>query len=218
MSAEIKADYIPGGSLDQYVKNAASETWYPTGQVFEDWDDSARGATDYAVAMDGDDGGHFVGDFDTNIPAGHYYITTKIRAGASAADGDSTFGSGEIWWDGSAEQTQAEYELAAYGPNTVVPNTVVPDAAGVAAGLHSTTDGLINGLNDITVAEIIAGVADGSYDLQEMMRGIFSACCIKSAGGGTTTLTFRDSANTKNRITATVDANGNRDAVVLDLA
>lgn len=71
-------------------------------------------------------------------------------------------------------------------------------------------------LNDITVSEIIAGIADGSYDLQEMMRLIFSVCCGKSSGGGTHTLTFRDSADGKNRITATVDVDGNRTTIELN--
>jgi len=145
MSSEIKADYIPSGVLDHYVKNEASETWYPTGQVFEAWGTSGRAATDYAVAMVGDVDGHFVGDFDTNTSAGHYYITAKIRAGANAANDDSVLGSEEIWWNGTSEETESEYELNAYGANTVV-----PDAAGTAAGLHSTTDGLINTISAIT--------------------------------------------------------------------
>ena len=71
-------------------------------------------------------------------------------------------------------------------------------------------------LNDITVADIIAGIADGTYDLQEMIRLIFSACCLKISGGGTTTISTRDSADAKNRVIATVDGAGNRTAVTLD--
>ena len=115
MSEEIQADYIPGGTLDHYAYNEADEVWYIVGEVFEAWATGGRDATDYAVAMVGDAGGHFVGDFDVNTDAGHYYITTKIRAGASAADDDAVQGNGEIWWDGTEEQTQTEYELTAYG-------------------------------------------------------------------------------------------------------
>ena len=71
-------------------------------------------------------------------------------------------------------------------------------------------------LNDITVADIIAGIADGSYDLQEMVRIMFGAFSGKSSGGGTPTLTYRDSADAKNRIVATVDEKGNRTAMALD--
>lgn len=95
-------------------------------------------------------------------------------------------------------------------------NTVVPDIAGTAAALHTTTDALINGLNDISVADIIAGIADGSYDLQEMIRIIFAFAAGLSNGGNTPTLNFRDSADTKNRIQAAIDQYGNRTARTLD--
>jgi hypothetical protein len=49
-----------------------------------------------------------------------------------------------------------------------------------------------------------------------MMRIILAATAGKSDGGGTSTINFRDAADIKNRITATVDANGNRTAVTLD--
>ena len=68
----------------------------------------------------------------------------------------------------------------------------------------------------VTVADIIAGIADGPYDLQEMMRLIFAATCNKVSGGGTATIVYRDSADGKDRITTTVDTNGNRTAVTLD--
>lgn len=72
-----------------------------------------------------------------------------------------------------------------------------------------------NALSQIT-AKIIADIADGSYDLQEMMRLIFAALAGKSSGGGTTNLKFRNSADNKDRIDATVDSNGNRTAITLD--
>ena len=96
------------------------------------------------------------------------------------------------------------------------PNKVVPDVAGTAAGLHTTTNALINGLDDITVADIIAGIADGIYDLQEMMRIMFAVLSGKSSGGGTATLAFRNADDDKNRLSETVDTDGNRTAVTRD--
>ena len=90
------------------------------------------------------------------------------------------------------------------------------EIAAILEDTGTTLAAQIAALNDISVADIIAGVADGSYDLQEMLRVIFSVCAGKSAGGGTATLTFRDSADSKNRVSATVDANGNRTAMTLD--
>lgn len=66
------------------------------------------------------------------------------------------------------------------------------------------------------VAANIAGITDGSYDQQEMMRIMFAALSGKSSGGGGTTLTFRDPDDLKNRISETVDDNGNRTAVTRD--
>lgn len=48
------------------------------------------------------------------------------------------------------------------------------------------------------------------------LRLILSACVGKMSGGATTTNTFRDTNDGKDRITATVDADGNRSAVTLD--
>jgi len=107
------------------------------------------------------------------------------------------------------------------------PNKVVPDAAGTLATYDPPTrteatadkDAIIAdiaALNDISVANIIAGITDDTLDLQEMMRIILAATAGKSSGGGTVTLVFRDAADSKARITATVDANGNRTAMTLD--
>ena len=66
------------------------------------------------------------------------------------------------------------------------------------------------------VAANIAGVTDGSYDLQEMMRIMFAVLSGKSTGGGTTTLAFRDVDDGKNRLLETVDGDENRTAVTRD--
>ena len=71
-------------------------------------------------------------------------------------------------------------------------------------------------LNDITVADIIAGITEGTLDLQEILRIILAALAGKASGGGTATIKFRDQADTKDRITATVDVDGNRTLVVVD--
>lgn len=79
----------------------------------------------------------------------------------------------------------------------------------------TTLPAAISALNDITVADIIAGISDGTYDLQEMARIGFAILAGKSTGGGTSTVNFRDTADSKNRMVATVDSNGNRTAVTL---
>ena len=68
-------------------------------------------------------------------------------------------------------------------------------------------------LNDISVANIIAGIADGTYDLQEMIRIMFAALAGKTTDGGTK---FRDSADSKNRIVVVTDTSNNRTTITLD--
>jgi hypothetical protein len=54
---------------------------------------------------------------------------------------------------------------------------------------------------------------DSTHSFYEIIKLMFSVLTGKSSGGGTATLVFRDVADTKNRISCTVDADGNRTAV-----
>lgn len=67
------------------------------------------------------------------------------------------------------------------------------------------------------VAEILDTAVDGAVTLRQALRLLMSALAGKLSGAATTTISIRDLADTKNRIVATVDANGNRSAVTLDL-
>lgn len=94
------------------------------------------------------------------------------------------------------------------------------DVEAVIISAHETTDGLVTALNDITVGDIIAGITEessvGTYDLQEMLRIMFAILAGHGTGGGTSTVTYKDSENVKSRIVATVDVNGNRTPVSYD--
>jgi len=95
-------------------------------------------------------------------------------------------------------------------------DTVDANVDSILLDTDTTIPGLIAALNDISVANIIAGITDGALDLQEMMRIILAFCACKSSGGGTATIKFRDYGDAKDRITATVDITGNRTAITLD--
>jgi len=64
-------------------------------------------------------------------------------------------------------------------------------------------------------AAVLAGTVEDSITVAHAMQIILAACAGKSDGGGNATIHFRDQADSKNRITATVDANGNRTAITL---
>jgi len=57
---------------------------------------------------------------------------------------------------------------------------------------------------------------EGIYDQQKALRLILSAVAGELSGASSTSIAIRDTGDTKNRISATVDADGNRTAVTLD--
>lgn len=74
----------------------------------------------------------------------------------------------------------------------------------------------IGALNDISVANIIGVEVDNdgtAISLAGAIKLILAVLTGKSSGGGTATIVFRDINDAKNRISATVDANGNRTAI-----
>lgn len=120
-------------------------------------------------------------------------------------------------------------------------NTVVPDIAGTAATLHGITDGKVDsvqadttaivadtGTDGVVVAAasktgyalsaagidgILDEVVEGSITLRQATNLFLAVLTGKTSGGGTTTLTFRDTGDSKNRLVVTVDANQDRTAV-----
>lgn len=71
------------------------------------------------------------------------------------------------------------------------------------------------------VADALLDRADGietGFTLRQALRLILSAEAGKVSGAGGTSVTIRDVNDTKNRIVATVDSNGNRSAVTKDVS
>lgn len=71
-------------------------------------------------------------------------------------------------------------------------------------------------LSAATVDAIIDEVVEGSTTLRQAVRLMLASLVGKATGGGTSTVSFRDLADTKNRVVMTTDANGNRTAVTRD--
>jgi hypothetical protein len=103
----------------------------------------------------------------------------------------------------------------------------VPTAAAIADAVwdeptedHQTEDTFGRNISLINGANIAAGVwaaaIDGSTTAAESMRLQNAALAGKASGMGTTTATFRNLADSKDRIVATVDEDGNRTALTLD--
>lgn len=76
----------------------------------------------------------------------------------------------------------------------------------------------LTGLNDISAADVLAaGDVDG-YSLEEAQKLILSASAGVLAGAATNTITIQAADGSKTRITASVDADGNRTSVIKDAA
>ena len=112
------------------------------------------------------------------------------------------------------------------GTITYPTNATIASTTNISAGTITTASNLTTN-NDKTgyalsaagVTAIWAEVMEGATSAVKMMRGFASALLSKVSGmtSGASTPVFRDVGDSKDRITATTDANGNRSAVTLDL-
>lgn len=79
---------------------------------------------------------------------------------------------------------------------------------------HNTADSmalLVKNLHNLLTANV-----EGSHDIPAILRLLLAACCGKALGLQTTTASYRNLADTKTRIAATIDEHGNRLTVTLD--
>lgn len=131
-----------------------------------------------------------------------------IQASAAAVDlANATDGLGALKTEVGtrmATYTQPTGFLAATFPGTVASTTNITAAAGVA-------------LSSEGITAIWAEVITGTTTAVQAMRGFIAAMLGKASGLETTTAVYRNIADTKNVVSATVDADGNRTAVTLDL-
>jgi len=105
--------------------------------------------------------------------------------------------------------TGTDYTVVLTPDETVASQTVVSVLAQFSIeNRYLTTSGI--------ATAVMASVIENSLDLTEVMRLVLAASAGKVNGAATTTVNIRDTADTKNRIQATVDADGNRTAVTLD--
>ena len=67
-------------------------------------------------------------------------------------------------------------------------------------------------------AAVAGSTVEGTLTYTQSLRVLLSALAGKLSGGGTVNLAFRDTTDAKDRITAVVDANGNRTSITLDVS
>tara|TARA_R110000744_G_scaffold85683_13_gene167447 strand:+ start:228 stop:5822 length:5595 start_codon:yes stop_codon:yes gene_type:complete len=82
--------------------------------------------------------------------------------------------------------------------------------------INQATDDISGDVQTGMTAQGYAAAIEGSLDHQEVMRLLLAAAAGKLGGADGTTVSIRDQADSKDRIVATVDENGNRTAVTVD--
>lgn len=136
------------------------------------------------------------------------------------------------WYAFDLTQAETNAEVLVIAPKSSTANVLVEQAQVFTENLAATHTGAVGSvtagvtlaadaisaaaLSAAAVDEILDEVVEGTLTLRHILRLLLAEAVGKAAGGGTTAITFRDQADTKNRIAATVDASGNRSAVTLD--
>jgi hypothetical protein len=116
------------------------------------------------------------------------------------------------------------YPLTTNTVNSGDPYGVVTDATYGNSALHTDIADIHTDVGDIHTdvggvpAAVMASTIEGTLTVTQSLRLLLSALAGKLSGGGTTTLTFRDTADSKNRIVATVDSSGNRSGITTDVS
>ena len=103
--------------------------------------------------------------------------------------------------------------------DTTTTNTdmVGTDDAALATAL-ATHDTKLDGASTHDVDDVFDEIVEDTLTLRQILRAIMAVMTGESSGGGTDTVYFRDAADTKNRIVATVDVDGNRSSVTIDVS
>ena len=154
-------------------------------------------------------------------------VWDEAKAGHTAA---GSFGEEVQAHSLSTEITALNDPTAAAVADAVWDEAIAGHVAGGSFGeevqSHSTFDNtadqvIVTTNNDKTgytlsatgVDDVLDEVVEGTITLRQAVNLFLSVLTGKSSGGGTATLVFRDTADSKNRLSVTVDANGNRTAV-----
>lgn len=142
----------------------------------------------------------------------------QVSGDATAADNLEAACDGNTYNIGGGAMVAASVTGAVGSVTGNVGGNVTGSVGSVASGgitAASIATGAIDAdaLASDAVDEILDEVVEGSVTLRQAIRLFLSALTGKASGGGTTTITFRDIGDTKDRIIMTVDSSGNRSAV-----
>lgn len=172
------------------------------------------------------------------IAAAFRLMPAESVAGKPKVDVDAFGGTAGTFSGGRPEVNTTHAAGTAWGSGAITAASIAADAitdakvasdvtiASVTGSVGSVTAAVTVGTNNdktgyrlsaTGVDDVLDEAVEGSATLRQYMRGIFSALMGKSSGHESGAPVYRDAADTKDRITATTDANGNRTAITTDL-
>lgn len=135
-------------------------------------------------------------------------VETDAATELTAINADDGSGAGNFSSQtdsGEAIRDVAPHGSAMVGTNGA--NTTVPDAAGTAAGLHTTTDGKVDALpsSAAIATAVMAKVVDGTLDVTDSLKLLLGLGIAKQVDVSGSVYTFKDQAGAT-LITLTVGA------------
>jgi hypothetical protein len=141
--------------------------------------------------------------------AGIYHVAVYLQAGGSPAEGDAPIDDFMLEWTGTQQLLVTALFEALFD---ILPATLTD------GGMQSTVIEIAGGAS-ASLANAILDQASGveaSITLRQALRLILSAVAGPLSGADTSSVTIKAADNSKTRIVASVDANGNRTSVTLD--
>lgn len=189
----------------------ANEVWQFEGMLFV----STGTTPDFKLTFTGPSGA--VGAFGGEISGASSYSAMFSLALGTASGSLPGFAAGNF-----VRVFGAIHNGATAGNLTLQWAQFVSDAGDtkVLAGSYLKYEMVGAGSGDPTTGQIADAVLDevveGSYTLRQLVRLMAAALLGELSGAATTTIVIRDASDTKVRITATVDEDGNRTAITLD--
>ena len=230
MSNELNLNFPGDYTLYAVLLNSVSDVYNTSSEDFETPQDANWAS--YVISLTESENTEFYRGDMPGVGGGIYSYVVREQEGGSPAVTDPHVGWGQIHWDGSVEIPMNTVlvdtnEIQGKLPtNNIMGSSVKTDKDDdIDAILADTgTDGVVVAaasktgyrLSGAGVDDILDEVVEGTYTLRQMLRLIASVLVGKSSGGGTATITFRDTSDATNRVVATVSAAGNRTAVTLD--
>lgn len=150
----------------------------------------------------------------TNVTTVNGLAANVITAAATAADFGTEIGTA-VW----ATTTRQLTGTQTFNLTGDITGNLSGSVGSVTAGVTVSTNNDKTGyrLSSTGVDDVLDEAVEGSATLRQYVRGFYSALLGKSSGHESGSPVYRDAADSKDRITATTDANGNRTAITIDL-